>query len=484
MITEYSIAKQKVENTFLNSDYIKSRNISGEKKYFPEEVHYWATKIINTNMSESLFLSEFNSTYSSIQKPQLGSLKFNDYIGQTFFVDSTVHPDGLFLTSIGLFFSSADTSAPISLEIRPLVNGYPSSTESIPLSQVTLDPRQVISTTFPLVSANATKFTFKFPVFLAPGFYSFVLSTNSSKYSLFFAERGAADSYTGKTIVNPYNGSFVVSQQGLSWTVEQTKDLCFTLNKANFEIGTKSFSINSGSYNYNYTTAQLQSKSLEFGTKAYVDNCSITNTDYNTLLQNTIPIKLNKNIDLLSYSTALENDGALFDITLTNTSKHISPLIDLEKTGIVLIENLIDPYSIELSNSELTKDGTAQCKYITKQITLNDNFDADGLTVYIDTNKPTGTSIEVFYKIQNKYDFTQEFKDLNWVKMTKVSESTPATNSEDYVEESYQDVNLWYLDGKEQYHDNFKYFAIKIVMYSNNPCIVPTVKNFRAIATV
>ena len=68
--------------------------------------------------------------------------------------------------------------------------------------------------------------------------------------------------------------------------------------------------------------------------------------------------------------------------------------------------------------------------------------------------------------------------------MTKASQSTPSINSEDFIEETYQDVNLSYYDSQGNFHNNFKYFAVKIVMYANNPCSVPLVKNLRAIATV
>lgn len=483
MITDYSQAKSIVENKFLTSSYIQSRNISGDRKYFPEEVHYWAKKIVNTNMSQSEFYTEFDIVYSSTQQTNLSSLKYNDYIGQTIFIDSNSNPNGLFLSSIGVFFSSTDNTAPISLEIRPLVNGYPSSTDTIPLSKVTLNATNTIVATLPLTSNQATKFTFDFPVFLEPGYYAFVLKTNSAKYNVYIAERGIADLYTGKTVVNPYNGSFVVSQQGVSWTVEQTKDLCFTLNRAVFDIGTKTIQLSTNPYIFDYTTVNLQAKTLEFGALSFVKDSSVTVTDSNTLLSSTLPIKLNKNVQLKTISSANTN-AALFTVDLTNTTDNLSPLIDLHKTGIVLVKNLIDAYSTDISTSELLPTGTAQCKYITKQITLNDNFDADGLTVYMDVNKPAGTEIEVFYRIQNKYDYTKEFKDFGWSKMTKLSQSTPSTNSEEYVEETYQDTNLYYIDSSGNYHNNFKYFAIKIVMYSNNPCSVPTVKNLRAIATV
>jgi hypothetical protein len=483
MITNYSQAKNIVENKFLTSQYIQSRNISEERKYFPEEIHYWATKIINTNMSESELNSDFDSVYLSTQQSNLSSLKYNDYIGQTIFIDSNTNPDGLFLSSIGVFFSSKDSRTPISLELRPLVNGYPSSTEVVPLSKVTLYATNVIEATLPLTSSSATKFTFDFPVFLEPGYYAFVLSTNSSNYNVYIAERGAADLYTKKTTVNPYNGSFVVSQQGVSWNVEQTKDLCFTLNKAQFDIGTKTLEIISNPSIFDFTTVNLQTKTQEFGESAYISDSSVTVQDSSTLLDSTLPIKLNKNINIATRSSANTN-GVIFSIDLTNTSKNISPLIDLHKTGINLVTNLIDSYSTEISNSELTLSGLAQCKYITKQIELNDNFDADGITVFIDVNKPAGTEVEVFYKIQNKYDYSNEFKDLGWTKMSKTSQSITSTNLQDFVEETYQNVNLSYYDSLGNYHNNFKYFAIKLVMYTNNPCTVPLIKNLRAIATV
>ena len=113
MIKTYSQAKSIVENKFLTSSYITSRVISGGNKYFPEEVDYWAKKIINSNWSETLFNSEFNKIYASNQGVNLSGIRYSDHIGQTIYVDSNSYPNGLFLSSIGIFFSSVDPTSSI-----------------------------------------------------------------------------------------------------------------------------------------------------------------------------------------------------------------------------------------------------------------------------------------------------------------------------------------------------------------------------------
>ena len=487
MIKTYSQAKSIVENKFLTSSYITSRVISGGNKYFPEEVDYWAKKIVNSNWSTSLFNTEFDKIYSVNQSVNLSGIRYNDHIGQTIFIDPNTYPNGLFLSSIGLFFSSVDPTSPITLELRPLVNGYPSSNEAdiLPLSIVSLTPNPRDPVTPPLTVNNATKFEFKFPVYLSSGYYCFTIKSNSSKYNLYMAERGLPALGTTTIVTSPYLGSFVTSQQGVSWAIEQTKDLCFVLYRASFGIGTKSFTINTDQEYFDFTTVNLKMFSQEFDKISTIDSISANTLYLDSNQYVNIVTKQNKNVDLSQIGTANTSSGIVYNITMTNRDEKLSPLIDLHKTGNVLIKNKIDPYTQYISASELTsKDGLAAAKYVTKMVTLNEDFDADGLTVYIDTNKPTGTYIEVFYKVLNKYDFTAPFDNLGWTAMTLTSTPVQSTDTITFNEEIYQNLNITYTNNSGTLYTDFKYFAIKIVMYSNNPCVVPRVQNFRAIATV
>ena len=50
-------------------------------------------------------------------------------IAQSFIV---AEPGGIYVTKVDLFFQVADENAPVSIEIRPMVNGVPSSNVIIP----------------------------------------------------------------------------------------------------------------------------------------------------------------------------------------------------------------------------------------------------------------------------------------------------------------------------------------------------------------
>ena len=71
-------------------------------------------------------------------------------IAQSFFVDET---NGVYATKVQLFFSSKDDSLPVHIELRPMVNGIPSSSQILPGSQVTVNSSEVAT------SADATSAT-------------------------------------------------------------------------------------------------------------------------------------------------------------------------------------------------------------------------------------------------------------------------------------------------------------------------------------
>lgn len=490
-------ARNIVENNFISSPYINSRTFANSTtKYFPEEVEYWAKKMFNSNWSESLFVSEFNNAYANNNKTSLSSIKYNDYIGQTFYVDPGTYPRGLFLSSVLVYFYDKDSTAPVTLDVRPLINGYPSSDKIVPMSIVTLFPEDIFVPLFgpqydtdatsnpKQVSLTDTVFNFDFPIYLAPGWYCFTLRTNSAKNSVYITERGVGDINTGVTVTNPYMGDFVVSQQGTSWSIDQTRDLCFTLKRAKFELGSKDLVLKSGNINFDYDLLNFTSHNLQFGDFSYIDNISTSVTDSSTAITTDINIETNKNISIPSVSTANTTDGVSFTVTMVNTDDALTPIVDLHRTGVALVKNYIDEYSAVVADSELTSDGYARAKYVTKQVILNDEFDADGLTVYLDVNKPSGTDVVVYYKILNKYDFSISFDNAPWVLMTKTSQSQVTISELEYSEETYQNLNITYTGVNGVSYDSFKYFAVKIVMYSSDSTKVPSIKNLRAIATV
>jgi len=162
-----------------------------------------------------------------------------DPLAQSFFVDPAFFPNGLFIDSVDLFFKTKDASLPVTVQIRPTVNGYPSSTVILPFAEKSLMPNFVnISDT----GTSATTFTFPSIVYLEPGEYCIVCLTDNTNYNLWIAEIGKKLIGTNILITQqPYVGSLFLSQNSSTWTAEQTKDMKFTLKRCSFIEG--SFSV-------------------------------------------------------------------------------------------------------------------------------------------------------------------------------------------------------------------------------------------------
>jgi hypothetical protein len=155
---------------------------------------------------------------------------WNDPLAQTFLIDNT---GGVFITSLDLYLQSKDTNIPITVQIREVVNGYPSRTV-IPFGEITLNPSSVnISED----ASIATKFTFPSPVYLQEKTeYCFVVLSDCNNYNTFVARLGDTQIGSNRTISeNPYAGVLFKSQNGSTWTAEQMEDIKFKINRAEFE---------------------------------------------------------------------------------------------------------------------------------------------------------------------------------------------------------------------------------------------------------
>lgn len=153
-----------------------------------------------------------------------------DPLAQTFFVKDS--PDGVFLTSIEIFFRKKGETTPVFLEIRNIENGYPGA-KVVPYSHVTKYPSDIE------VSEDGeigTKFVFPAPVYLlAEEQYCFVVGAYNTEFEIWTARIGDFDVLTGGRIsTQPYIGSLFKSQNLSTWTADQEQDIKFTINKARF----------------------------------------------------------------------------------------------------------------------------------------------------------------------------------------------------------------------------------------------------------
>ena len=179
-----------------------------------------------------------------------------DPLAQTFMVEEQT---GTFLTGLKLRFAAKSTkNVPVSVEIRPVVNGFPSATEMLPGSQTFKAPAGVS------VSSNGsaiTEFSFPEPVFCKGRTeYSIVVKSDSDEYLLYIAKVGEFIlGSTEKRLKRQSNlGVLFLSQNARTWEPDQTSDMTFELIRASFvSQGTAAFE------NRNLPKVVLDANSLE-----------------------------------------------------------------------------------------------------------------------------------------------------------------------------------------------------------------------------
>ena len=196
-----------------------------------------STSTTTTNLGRDMHLwnvatGERRINGSVIVPPR--TIRQRDPLAQSFFIPDQ---DGVFITSIDVFFETKDDIIPVEMQLRPMVNGHPSSEDIIPGSVVFKSPTGIN------ISANAsvaTNFEFEEPVYLLPyQEYAVVLIAETDEYNVFVAKAG--DFILGSTeqriTSQPSLGSLFKSQNTTTWTPDQERDMMFKLYRAEFNTG-------------------------------------------------------------------------------------------------------------------------------------------------------------------------------------------------------------------------------------------------------
>ncbi len=157
-----------------------------------------------------------------------------DPVCQSFMVNED---NGIFVSSVEVFFATKSSTLPVTLQIRTMVNGYPTTTV-LPFAQQTVDAADITVSTDASV---ATKFTFPSPVFLQNGTeYAFCVITNNTDYTMYTSRLGQTTLDGSRLISNqPYLGSMFKSQNASTWTAEQNEDVKFKINRCKFTENTE-----------------------------------------------------------------------------------------------------------------------------------------------------------------------------------------------------------------------------------------------------
>ena len=344
-----------------------------------------------------------------------------DPLAQTFFVDANIYPYGLFLSSVDLFFKSKEDGVlPVRVQIRPTVNGYPSSDFWYPESVITKYPNEVnISDTPPVItnSSAMTNFEFSFPVYLKPGLYALLVITDSPEYSLWESEKGADTEDSKKVDIQPYIGTLYKSQNSMEWSPFINEDLMFRLNRCVFTKDT------TATY---YLRNEALASSINFDKLRLIQNSivpydKITDLTYSLAtttiddIKETSYRKISPD-QIYTYSTddlytigdrrkIMENQNDLtLKVEMSTTNDSVSPIFSMESAFVNVWENFVD--NAEINSEDFTIIASGQGYSNANSITItsstgsganaNVTVDANGNVIGIYVTSPGSGYLDDF----------------------------------------------------------------------------------------
>ena len=427
-----------------------------------------------TSASDELSISRdvFSRSVNSINR----FFNWKDPLTQTFTVDHAEYRNGVFLHSVELYFDGAEREEqfPISIEIRPTVNGYPSTSIVIPFSEVTLTPNEIVYT-----EGESTRFTFEVPVYLKPAEYALVIKSNGKNYNLKCAVIGKNDSFSNK-VSKPIGLLYTTANSG-DWKPLNNKMLKLKINRCDFVTNVpSSFKLKLGldpstnsypneDFNLFKFNVSMLKNDIDLNFKYKIGNDAIF-TDFSE----------NRNEELdITRSISSQSDFQVHSEFL-NSSSLTSPVIDMDRVGLITVKNLINNFN---PDSDLLEPDVV---YVSGMCNLISPYESKDLRVYLDLYKKLNTNVYVYYKVLNTND-SDNIDDVPWFLMKQI---TPQ-----YVHSTYENEYLEFVFGTDGgvvpvvsgYEDgktiqNFNVYSIKIVLSSNNPSLIPKVRNLRAIA--
>jgi hypothetical protein len=304
-----------------------------------------------------------------------------DPVAQSFYIDEVTYPQGIFLTSIDLYFKakSSNPNLGATLEIREMQNGFPTR-KVIGGESIRIESSAIATSA---LAATPTTFAFSNPIYLLPGTeYCFAVKpdANSTDFEIWTAELGQIDISNPQVSVRidkqPAAGVVFTSSNDFTWSVRQNQDIKFDMKIARFSTAPATVVLQNETFDtafdYSAFTTNIENLTLS---KTNI-NYEIRLSDSAYILTDFIPIKnlerivqnQVKTINTSTNETAQSIKSMTLRTTLSTDDPYVSPYIDLERTNVALessvinnltFTNLSGTVSFASSNNIVTGSNTA-----------------------------------------------------------------------------------------------------------------------------
>ena len=287
---------------------------------------------------------------------------------------------------------------PVTVQIRPTVNGSPSSDFWYPESVVVKNPNEVTTTSAPDSDdlTTSTEFTFPSPVFLKPGLYALVVLCDTPDYIVWTAEKGQTTTGGQYVSVNPYVGTLYKSQNSMEYVPYINEDLMFVLNRCVFTTDPANFVLRTGNFDrkYNIDKFRLLDRGITLqSNEAFNSSYSFISkpvdaakeTVYRTIEPRVTYYMSDDTKYAIGYRRKeIQNSGDFaVKYQISSTDPAVSPMVSLEGMHLNAWENFIDNGEINEEDFNIIAPGSGYANSNTVTIT---STTGSGALVYLSVN--------------------------------------------------------------------------------------------------
>jgi len=383
-----------------------------------------ATKSQSLNFGGTIQAAAKSTVFTSVSQQRnvlVNQFSYDiDPVAQTFIIDQATYPNGAFIKSIKVYFKSKATGTsapPVRLFVVDTINGYPSG-QVIDGTLVVKTSQEIKTSNNPqyLDSNTYTEFEFDYPVYIRSGnLYAFILQTTSPDYVIWAAQqnqiavpssvKNLPTDATPTTITKiggtPYVGALFESQNGITWTADQSKQMMFIIDNCVFntaasptvqyilpkKVPLRKMVGTDLDYANNANTLTNVNGTF-YGEDVPVDAFNITTTDfeptgtvlsytYTPTMYSTYTADTTKNVEPGKYGTTMpdhiylddgkgqrvldanSNSSFILSAQISTTDKYVSPVISDDGVSLFAIRYLINNMSIANSDITVTSGNTA-----------------------------------------------------------------------------------------------------------------------------
>ncbi|NBR23662.1 MAG: DUF4815 domain-containing protein, partial [Micrococcales bacterium] len=333
-------------------------------------------------------------------------LGFTDPLSQSFYIDPAIYPSGIFAKKVTLYFKSKDSNSntPISMVLRPVINGYPHPSKFIPLSDSTILSSAITTSTD---ASAGTDFTFTSPVYLAPGEYAFSLVTPSNNFEIFTSQVGmdvlkqTSTESTVRASKQPYARSLFKNQTSTGVQKTDTEDAKFLLHICNFS-SSASFTLGAAGAAF-YGSGILNAHAVRYNVPNIVPSNTTLSTTESGLVGSSVNLNKTSTTSTTTF-TGANNGFTTLTFTMSTSDPYVSPVIDMDRANANIIENKIADVSLagstnETSSTQLGATVKATARYITKRVVLEPGMEATNLRVELLASYPQETTFKVYARM-------------------------------------------------------------------------------------